>query len=598
MNPYGVGPIYEKFLFFAPIWTLATIFIWVVASMAASVVFKWQQIRVDRWVRWSFDPIRHRRDWMWIAGLVVLLLACTDLGGFEHGFFRFDDFAMVNDARGRQDLLKYLNLYHNDHLLPLFRAQVALILEVAGPTADANRLASYFNLLSAITFFSVLLAGCWLLSVVRACRLTLILFCLFIWTWPSWGEFTAGFYTILIYPQTVALGFFGLASIVRALEDNSISQFGIALASAASAALVDASGIWVAVVILTACILWKSRVSLRCRLGFTAGLLAIVILLVSYHTIWAVHLLSERELVQNPAGSFVRAGVFENALHFWWRMPLDLVSGVGGVVLSSGVPPVCELLARKCIEYNLVWICVLALEVLIVGLVARWLAREWHSFSTSDVRTLIVLLFAIVISVSLIVVARASTFHLPGTFWPAKYKCVAFSWLALGSAFVLDRVVLSQSGDRERMLRRATVGVCLWFWLIFSFYQFERILDLNQPWIPGGRYHGVVTAKYRRADFFSLNRELQALSKSLERREVAVPEPNADGAAFPYLEYGRHATLGANYSFGDLVSPNSLSEQVALKIVALKDVSSRTLKEVQRSPKLRVLFQLDLGEEH
>ena len=252
-----IGPVYQKLVVVGAVWGLFTILLVLFVGVTTGpILVRWPALsRVLS--EFAFGRVQTRMEWLAVATGCGVLLAISDFHGFSIGFFRYDDFAFVQDARDGPDILEYLGLYHNDHALPLFRIEIMALVMLCGKAFSAFQLASLFNTLAALTFFGLLLSGCWLLSGLDVRRLGIACFCVVLWMWPSWGEFTSGFYTILIYPQTVVFGFISIGSVLHAIRTRSRGLWVLALITSAAAPLVDVSGVWVFPILLA--IVWAKR---------------------------------------------------------------------------------------------------------------------------------------------------------------------------------------------------------------------------------------------------------------------------------------------------------------------------------------------------
>jgi hypothetical protein len=593
----SLGPVYQTILQWLPWWLAASLGIATIV-VAVSCILRLQAVRpgndqANHWIAFAFEPITRPPEWaLLIAGCLGLLLA-LDGQGFAHGFFRYDDFAFVQDAHSAPNFREYILMFHNDHSLPLYRMEVWALLSLAGWQAPADALASIFNDASLLSFLALLTAGCWALHELGARRLTLACFACLLWFWPGWGEFTSGFYTLIVYPQTVCFGFTALALLARAVRTGARWCAPVAALSVLAATTVDLSGVWtIPVTIGFCCALLDgpNLVLMRRSLWFliAAGLLALL-----YQAVWAPHVLIGRELIQNPSGNLVKSSLLENVRHYGWHIGPSLFSGVGGVVLSFFFPPTFEVLAVQHNQSMLFRALFAFLEIIACAITIYIVNRAMRRSEPRDRRLLAAIAWAVVVPVSMVVLARINISPMPGTLWPAKYKCIPYCWLAFGAAVWLDRQVFISVGQRQRILCWTAIWLCTCAWFSASFWQLEKKLALNGPWLAGGRYHNVKMAELRQISFNQFQCDLSALARHLGYRDLVVPPPSGNCEAYRFLELGGNAERGANYSFPDLLSiaPDA---GLTLRIVARDHLPAGTLAAIGENPRLKDLFLSDL----
>lgn len=531
-------------------------------------------------------PVARRREWAVLVLLASGVLLAADGAGFARGFFRQDDFAFVQDVRAAGSVREYLGMYHNDHSMPVYRAQVWALVAAAGPATDAGSLAAWFNLAGFVSYLALLLSGCWVLVELRASRLAILCFLALLWSWPGWGEFTAGFYTLTVYPQTVALGFAALALLVRDVRQP-FTACGPAVATlVAIGGLLVLAGIWLVPVMLLLVVALPAGGPRSRLISRGAWLGAAALVVVGYHAILAPHPLSGRELIQNPSGTLIAASVVDNLREHGWQVAVNFFSGVAGTLLSALVPPVAELLTRH-VANPAVGTGVAAAGVLAWVMLAGLAWLGCRKAEKPGRRLLAGLLFAVAVPVAMTALARININALPGVFWPAKYKCIPYCWLALFLALVAQKAFAATTP--RRAVASAAVVLLGGGWLTLTHWRLEQRLDLSEPWLPGGRFHNVVLAESRRGDHQRLVGDLASLSRATGSRRLLVPAPDAGTDAYRFLEYGGHALRGSNYAFPDLlaVAPDS---GLTLEIVSPGELPAVHRQAMEQHPRLSRLF--------
>lgn len=586
------GPVYGRFLDFLPGWSLLTGAVAVTAWLALR---RFQPRlegepagRGERGVRHLYAPLDLRRDWRWLVPACAGLLLVTDWQGFTNGFFRWDDFAFIQDAREQLPLTTLLNQYHNDHSLPLFRLWVSGLVAWGGPAATADQLARLFNAVNYLTCLGVLSAGAALLAACGARRITAICFCLFAWFWPGWGEFTTGFYTLIVYPQTLAAGLLACALVVAYLRGGPAGWMGAGLACALISAGLDVSGVWVFFAL--AGFAWAlggwSNPAVR---RFAPWLLLAFGLAAYYHLVWFHHPYSAREFVQNPFGQDVNHSLATNLTTHFWRLPLATASGLGGTLLSAVTPAFIGLLAPQFYGQALRSAPVYAMELLALGAVAWAGWRGAARLTAANRRLLLAFALPVAVLIGMLVVARVQSLDLPASFWPTKYICLPQVWVVLAAVFLLDRIALVTPAAAQRAARWIAAAVIAGAWLCASFWHLERALAIDPGWRPSGRQGNTAAAALRRADFATFQRDIEELARRTGRRQLAVPPPHGIYWSHPYLECGTNPVRGATYLFTDLLAI-APATGITLQESPPAEIPADTLQAIAAIPTLRPVF--------
>ena len=560
MNPHpclAMGAVYERLLHFMPYWAVVTVLLAVGAWLTlrrfepdlTGSAGAWS----DRIARALQAPLRLKHDWPWLAGGCVALLLVTDCQGFIHGFFRWDDFAYIQDVRENPPLLKLLGQYHNDHLQPLFRLWVAGLVAWAGPDATADGLARAFNTVNFLTCLGVLLGGAVLLAEVSARRITAVCFGLFAWIWPGWGEFTTGFYTLIVYPQTLVAGLISVLLMLQYLRSGSAGWLVAGITGALLAAGLDVSGLWVFLMIpgfVWARGGWPNPAARRLLPWLGAALIAAA----CYHLVWARHPLAGRELVQNPIAQVLNHSLTDHLRNYPWRLSLMFLTGLGGTVLSSFMPGVAGRFAPQFSGRWLLSLPFYAAEIAAVAAIVWVGVRLARRLAAPDRRMLVAFALPGVVLTGMTALARVHTLAVPAMFWPTKYLCVPQVWWVLTAAFLLDRSALRTPGTARTAARWIAGGLVAGIWLLASNWYVERALAIAPGWRPAGRQGNTAAAIGRRAEFASLQQGFEELARRTGKKELEVPPPTGLFWVCPQLEFGYDPVQGGTYLFTDLLS--------------------------------------------
>jgi hypothetical protein len=579
---------YERMGQFIPKWLALT------ASLGAAVYLvavalrpRWlASARFGRAAAYAAETPKSALDWRWLVFGSTALLLALDGGGFTRGFFRQDDFAFMQDTHEPISFGSYLTLYESDHSCPIFRLEVWALARAAGNGATSGGLTALFNVASFSVYLCLLLSGCWLLVELGARRVSLALFCLVLWFWPSWGEYTAGFYSLSLRPQTMVLGFASAAMLLRALRTSRMCWVALSLVSACLAAGVDSSGIWVLPTLAGFAWAVSRAAHKRMLSAFAAGAICAFALTLLYHLVLTRHAFSARELVQNPS-AFTFRDLLRHSLSPW--LPVSVLSGLGGTILSVFTPPVIQILQMRPVDH---WLSLpIRLIESLVCLGAIQLAwRLGRQLPTTERRVLAALSFPVIITVIMCLAARPSLQGTPGVYWSAKYTCLPYCWLAMAGTYLADRAFLFREAKQSRPLLCVLAITIFGGWMSVSYWYFEKAMPMHSPWMPGGRYHNVLLADLRRDDFERFDRDAARVAELTGMKTLSVPAlRGAYWKCYPYLELGDGGVLGKNYQFQDLLS---VAPSRGLRLVQAGDaeISQKMRRALDEVPEFGRLF--------
>ena len=585
----AMGPVYARGLQFLAGWISLTLLLGLGAWLGLR---RWQPAaagpprgRGDRAWQFLLAPVNLPRDWIWLVPVGIALLLATDYVGFTQGFFRWDDFSFVQVARDGLPLARQMSLYHNDHSLPLLRLWIAGVVTWAGPDATAGTLARAFNLVNFLTCLGVLLAGAALLADFGVKRLAAIGFMFFAWCWPGWGEFTTGFYTLIVYPQTLVCGLIAILLLGRYRRRGGRGWLAGGLLALLIAGGLDISGIWV--VVAAAGFAWAGPADPPAsgRRLWPWLLLALVVM-AYYHLVWFHHPRIGRELVQNPRGQDVNHSLLLNLTTHPAVLPAAVISGLGGGLLNEVLPGFLGLTAPW-LEGHRRWeLAIRAAEFLALAAAAGVSWRLGRRLAPPDRRRLLACLLPAVVLIGLVALARGHSLKVPGTLWPTKYFCVPQVWGVLAAAFLLDRLFPAAATRAAAWTAGAFLAGA---WLVATHWALEQALDIPAARRPAGRQGNTAAALARRADFFALQADFEELARRTGEHRLSIPPPLGLYWAHPYLEFGYDPVLGGTYLFTDLLAVAPASG-VTLREVPAADVPAATQRAMAGLPHLQRVF--------
>lgn len=442
--------------------------------------------------------------WLVIIGGCLVIVLAFDLPGFVHGFFRLDDFELLRIVR-QEDFSRQLLLPHGGHSFPLFRGEMYALATVSGPSP------MLFNAVNLATCVALLAAGCWLLAELQVGWLGLGTFVCINWFWPGWGDFTAGYYSLLIYVQGLTLGMAALAALLRAAATNSKPWLVAAFIFAGAASGLDLANAWtLPALVLFAAAAWPTRDAAGSLLRrFVIGFATIT----TAFAAWNLVIFRQGGFLDPAmAGPASLAGVLGS-----------LLPSAGGVMLYTFLPVQAGSLNTGGLVYGLEF-----------AAIALW---TWISFrlalrlGRTDRRLLLALGATLLVQIAMIAVARRPV--LTGFYWPAKWTAMAHCTFAIMVAFAVDRGVRLAPRGGEPVVKCAAAvflaGLCA---------AVATPLLLNAMGAPVSRANNVRNAVCRRLDFNRLSASVVRLATALHEQPVILPPcpTNRFNQVFPRLE--------------------------------------------------------------
>lgn len=530
------GGAYRRLYGFLPVWGAWTI------GFALFAMLVWKVVSGRAPTLPSPLAARRITDWRMASGIVLfclVVLVVFDGAGFLHGFFRQDDFSFLQVVRENERLLPQLRLYHNDHAYPLFRLEVWSLVKLAGPAADATFLAGWFNALIFLSCTGLLIGGCWTLHEARCSPLALFTLPVFLWLWPGWGEFTAGYFTLTAYVQVQAISFCATAAMLRGFHGESNAWLGLSLLLVLAAVGIDTSGlsVFATLAIVSVTVLRRGR---NARwVGFACGLIAAFLVTRWFFGSVFAHPYSAREFVQNPAGKAFELSALTAGKAPMLPSALALLTGLGGIMTGYFVPPFLQLFNGR-LPASLT-LSLYGAQLVVVCVAGRLC---WPALRRLDSRDLFVAVaFAVnaLVGVALVAFARSTqAAAAPTMLWPAKYLAFSVCWLCLAAIYVGDRLCLAGAVARPRMVAGLCVAGMAGAWFCSSNWHLERALfPAPIAYVARGRFGNVENAKARAQQYRSVIGDLADLARVNCSKEIALPYPDSWNMAF----FARYAVL-------------------------------------------------------
>ena len=388
------------------------------------------------------------------------------------GFFRFDDFAFLH-ANGGLPLRDLLLLPHNEHVLPLWRLEVAALDALFG----INPLG--WIVVGLATFAVVLVLAQRLLLAWGVGAMPRALAVVIIGGWTQWGEVLTGYFTLVLWLQVMA--FAGLALLlqqrVAVPRPRTIDSLLFTAVIAIAPGFGEAA-LWVPMAVLVvagvdAATDVNSGLTIRAAwwrqrwpLGASAG--SVVAGTVFY--VWALTRGDANALHVSAASTVVTPGTRATLV---LKFLADLIVAPWRVIDSAPLPDTVAAGLRA---------------IVIAGTIAALGAALWRSAPPLR-RAAIVCMLVIGVHAVLVTVGRPFA---PSA-WPAKHIGVALIFFAMLVAIAIQ-ATLDRPGA-GRFTPRAFV-------LVAAFYLTAQLASetfaMRRGW-PDGRREGWVLAERRRA---------------------------------------------------------------------------------------------------
>jgi hypothetical protein len=366
-----------------------------------------------------------------------------------HGFFRWDDFAILSDNRN-YSLVELIFLPFLDHSMPLYRLEQALIVALFGVFPLI-----YNIFLLSIFIFEIFFVGLIMremkVSIVNILA-TITLFTAF----APWGEAISGYYILSVYWQSALLCLVAIWAYLRWVKTGK-SIFPIFTISAMGLApFVDLAGIWVPPAILTFAVCCHVAIPPQeGRKGFwrshawvIGGVVSSLLLTAGFNLYVFTSVTSGQFLLlMNSAMPGGTTHSMTNLLHQFFFMV------AGGILLPLFFP----------IGYwrmPTVILVPLLVTLLLVGVGIGWVI--WRKADRPSKGYALAVL-CIMLGICLLVVAARGYIGFSHA-WPIKYTGTPYLWFCVLVGLLLN-VLWVQTTGKARVMHLKIIGLILVLYL-------------------------------------------------------------------------------------------------------------------------------------
>lgn len=441
-----------------------------------------------------------RKSLQYLIMFSICVIAVRNWSSVLHGYFKYDDFEFFSTNR-TESLLSLLVTPHGDHLLPLFRLEVALTNFLFG----VNPL--YYNLFVSSLFVLILIFAGLLLREMKASHLSIVLFAILSIGWINWGEVTAGYFSVSIYVQIALLSMISVWSYFRWAKTSATIYKSVTILSIGTAMFLDISGAWVPLGVITFsfCGFYSERYPLSFRNWFKSHrwlLAALVIACCAFALLnWFVFFASKHGVFLSMSGNF------SHTLSSFLIQTFYLISG--GLLLTPFFPIGFNLLP------SIILIPILALmlvfTVYIIFRTFRSSDREvkWYMLSALSI---------VLITASIVVIGRPMTGFSYALV--TKYIGVPYLWFCLLSCLIWNQHF--QKHNLTGKCRMVTLSMLLLLCFLCHQVFFDNLLFLSKA-EGAGYIVNIDEARMRKNNVKELKQRLILPLLASQHDELRIP---------------------------------------------------------------------------
>jgi hypothetical protein len=430
----------------------------------------------------------------------ICVIAVRNWSCILFGYFKYDDFEFFSTNR-TEPLLSLLVTTHGDHLLPLYRIEVALMNFLFG----VNPI--YYNLFVSVLFALILVFAGLLLREMKTSQITIVLFAILCIGWIDWGEITAGYLCISVYIQITLLSMISIWSYFRWTKTSAKIFVFLTIVCIGSALFLDISGVWVplGVIILSFCEFLSKRSSQGFRDWFKAHRWLLLAILILYS---AFAMLNFFVFFISKQGNFLSmSGNHSHTIFSFLTQLFYLISG--GLLLSPLFP----------VGYHLLPIVLLLPLLIVLFALAGIIIYKTVKYSEAECKwRIIYVLLIILMTATIVVIGRPMTgFNYALV---TKYTGVLYLWYCLLISLIWNHYW--RKAELTGKSRIATFCIIMLLWFIGHQMFFDNILFLYQAEATGYSIN-IAEARIRKNNVNEIRQRLMLPLLALQRSELRIP---------------------------------------------------------------------------
>lgn len=416
-------------------------------SLIFTFIFKKQLSRITNYLSSFHSALsEHKKDILILFTCFIFSFA-SHSGNITNGYFNMDDFEVIGLNHSVSFSQSLLTPHGNDHIIPLFTAEMQLLDTLFGQNEIAYN--SFVLILFALIPFFTYLTFARLGIGISGFFVFLILFS----GATSWAEMLTGFYIMSIYPQIILFLSIILWSHLAWIQTKKAKYMVFFTSSILLALAADTSGIWVIPATLTFIVYlyWDKHESLKVRRSdipkFLKENLTPLLLLVATSVTFAVFFMFTFMVLQPNTFLSVLSdtGVSEvsDKKELWKVIPITenfLSFFSSGVSLPLLAPNIVKILVHPAIQNSVkpFWFFI-EMAVVVINAALFWFTLKYSSSKERKLFALLVTLMTL--TISMVIIARPNHELIPDFDYryagaPFYFYCIL---LALSSSVFIKK---------------------------------------------------------------------------------------------------------------------------------------------------------------
>jgi hypothetical protein len=441
-----------------------------------------------------------RKSLICLSLFSICVIAVRNWSCILFGYFKYDDFEFFSTNR-TESLLSLIVTTHGDHLLPLYRMEVALMNFLLG----VNPI--YYNLFASSLFVLMLIFAGLLLREMKTSQFTIVLFAILCVGWIDWGEITAGYFCISVYIQITLLSMISIWSYFRWTKTSARIYVFLTIVCIGSALFLDISGVWapLGVIILSFCEFLSKRSSLLFRDWFRSHRWLFLAIFILYS---AFAMLNIFVFFISKHGNFLSmSGNHSHTIFSFLTQLFYLISG--GLLLSPLFP----------VGYHLLPIVLLLPLLTVLFVLAGYIIYKTVKHSEAEFKwRIIYVLLIILMTATIVVIGRPMAgFNYALV---TKYTGVLYLWYCLLISLIWNHYW--RKAELTGKSRMATFCIIMLLWFIGHQMFFDNILFLYQAEATGYSIN-IAEARIRKYNVNEIRQRLILPLLALQRSELRIP---------------------------------------------------------------------------